>query len=69
MILTSSCRWGRGHSKNSIVTGHLLEGNVTVPFLLSVRPPTGLEHEMVGISLGLGIPDQGDMVISGWVFL
>ena len=68
-LLTSSCFRERGHSKYSVITGHFFKGNVAVPFLLVRLLLTAFEHEVVGVRLGLGIPNQGDMVIPGWVFL
>ncbi len=40
-----------------------------MPFVLVRLLLAGLEHKVVGIGLGLGVPDQSDVVVSSWVFL
>ena len=66
-FLTSSCFRERGHSQHGVITGHLFKRDVAVPFLLVRLLLARLEHEMICVRFGLGVPDQGDMVIPGRV--
>ena len=55
-FLTSLSLREYGHSKHGVISGHFFKGNVAVSFLLVRLLVTGLEHEIISVCFGLGIP-------------